>query len=327
MLLLLAPSFALAVDPIPLIFDTDMGNDIDDALALATIHALQTRGECRLIGVTLTKDDPLAAPFVDMINTYYGRGTIPVGVVKNGKGRKGSSYLKVAAQTKADGSPSWPYDLRQASQAEDAVSLLRRLLAKVPNRSAVIVQVGFSTNLAAFLDSKGDSISPLSGIDLARQKVALLSIMAGNFEKAVPEFNVREDIPAAQKLLKEWPTEVVLSGWEIGVALPYPAVSIEQDFRVGPGSPVVDAYRAYAKMPYDRPTWDLTSVLYAVRPSRDYFGVTEPGTVVVDDTGITVFEKKAGGRHRYLTLTPEQKARTLEALVQLTSQPAGGPAS
>ncbi len=321
-LLFLAPTFALAADPIPLIFDTDMGNDIDDALALATIHAFETRGECRLIGVTLTKDDPLAAPFVDMINTYYGRGTVPIGVVKNGKGRKGSSYLQVASRKKADGSPLWPHDLREASQVEDAVVLLRRLLAQVPNQSAVIVQVGFSTNLAAFLDSKGDSVSPLSGLELAREKVVLLSIMAGNFDKQVPEFNVREDVPAAQKLLTEWPTEVVLSGWEIGAAVPYPAVSIEQDFRASAGSPVVDAYKAYAKMPYDRPTWDLTSVLYAVRPTRDYFGLSEPGLVLVDDKGVTVFEKKPGGRHRYLTLTAEKKAKTLEALVQLSSQPA-----
>ena len=30
------------------IFDTDMGNDVDDALALAVLHALQSRGQCRL---------------------------------------------------------------------------------------------------------------------------------------------------------------------------------------------------------------------------------------------------------------------------------------
>ncbi|MGE0610267.1 MAG: nucleoside hydrolase, partial [Pirellulales bacterium] len=34
-------------EPVRLIFDTDMGNDIDDALALGVIHALQSRGECQ----------------------------------------------------------------------------------------------------------------------------------------------------------------------------------------------------------------------------------------------------------------------------------------
>lgn len=43
--------------PVPIILDTDMGNDIDDALALGLIHTLQTRGECRLLAVTLSKDN------------------------------------------------------------------------------------------------------------------------------------------------------------------------------------------------------------------------------------------------------------------------------
>ena len=34
-------------EPVPIIFDTDMGNDIDDALALAMIHTLADRGEAR----------------------------------------------------------------------------------------------------------------------------------------------------------------------------------------------------------------------------------------------------------------------------------------
>ena len=38
----------------------------------------------------------------------------------------------------------------------------------------------------------------------------------------------------------------------------FPAVSIERDFGWTTNHPVVDAYRAYMKMPYDRPTWDLT---------------------------------------------------------------------
>ena len=63
----------------PVIFDTDMGNDIDDALALAMLHALTDRGECELIGVTLTNANPAAVPYIRMINRFYGRGDLPVG--------------------------------------------------------------------------------------------------------------------------------------------------------------------------------------------------------------------------------------------------------
>src|SRR5580765_2641722 len=68
--------------PVALIFDTDMGNDIDDALALGVIHALESRRECELLAVTLSKDNEFAAPYVDLVNTFYGRSTIPVGVVR-----------------------------------------------------------------------------------------------------------------------------------------------------------------------------------------------------------------------------------------------------
>ena len=74
-------------------------------------------------------------------------------------------------------------------------------------------------------------------------------------------------------------------------------------------------------MPYDREAWDLTSVLYAVRPDREYFGLSEPGTIQVDDQGVTRFLPSVGGRHRHLTIDERQILRVREALVQLASQP------
>ena len=61
-----------AGEPAPasdLILDTAIGNDIDDALSLALVHALASRGECRLLAVTITKPHPLAAAFTDAVNT------------------------------------------------------------------------------------------------------------------------------------------------------------------------------------------------------------------------------------------------------------------
>ena len=78
---------ARADDPVTLIFDTDIGNDVDDVLALGMIHALQSRGVCDLIAVTVTKDHALAGPFVDAVNTFYGRPHISVGVVRDGATR------------------------------------------------------------------------------------------------------------------------------------------------------------------------------------------------------------------------------------------------
>ena len=75
------------------------------------------------------------------------------------------------------------------------------------------------------------------------------------------------------------------------------------------------------KMPYDRQTWDLTSVLYGVRPAGGYFDLSPPGRITADDAGRTSFRADAGGKQRYLVLTEAQRARTLECMVGLASQP------
>ena len=72
-LLIVAAPASISAAPIPVIFDTDIGNDVDDALALAMLHALESRGEVRLLAVTITKDNKWAAPFVNLVNTFYGR--------------------------------------------------------------------------------------------------------------------------------------------------------------------------------------------------------------------------------------------------------------
>src|ERR1700683_1534416 len=85
---------------VPVIFDTDMGNDIDDALALALLHALESRGECKIIAVTITKDNPWAAPYIDLVDTFYGRSNIPIGMVKgSGVTPEDSPMIRVPSQS------------------------------------------------------------------------------------------------------------------------------------------------------------------------------------------------------------------------------------
>src|SRR5215831_6246729 len=96
-LLVALAAAALAAAQPPIIFDTDIGNDVDDALALAMLHALQSRGECRLIAVTVTKDNPWAVPYIDLVNTFYGRANIPIGMVKNGVTPEDSPMIRVPA--------------------------------------------------------------------------------------------------------------------------------------------------------------------------------------------------------------------------------------
>jgi inosine-uridine nucleoside N-ribohydrolase len=302
---------ASAATPLHVIFDTDMGNDVDDALALAMLHAFASRGELKLQAVTVSKDNPWAAEYVRMVDEYYGRETIPVGIVHDGKEKDDGHYVKQVCVMHG----------RQLNPAavSDAVDLLRKTLAAEKDGEVTLIQVGFSTNLARLMDSKPDRYSNLSGMDLIRKKVRLLTIMAGNFAEPKPEYNVLIDVPAATKLFAGWPTDIYISGFEVGLAVLYPAVSIEHDFPAG--NPVAEAYRLYEKMPYDRPSWDLTTVLYDLRPDRGYFDVSQPGEVTVAANGATTFHPSANGKRYYLKTSPMQAARITDSLVWLATQP------
>jgi inosine-uridine nucleoside N-ribohydrolase len=284
---ILHSSFVISqAEPVRLIFDTDMGNDVDDLMALCMIHNLQKRGACELLGVTVTKDHPQAAAFVDAVNTLYGYPDTPIG-----------------------------------AEAPEAGGLIKDILAKQPDGSVVIAQVGFFTNLARLMDDAEAKA-------LIAKKVKVLSIMAGafqtvNFDTRHLEYNVKLDVPAAQKLAKEWPTPMVWSGFEIGVAAAFPHVVIEQDLNYMPQHPLKEAYYLYNPPPHDRPTWDPTAVLYAIYPDRGYFDLSPPGNIKVDDDSATLFRpvKKGEGKHRFLIMSAEQATRVREAIVQLSVEP------
>jgi purine nucleosidase len=334
--------------PVNVIFDTDMWSDIDDALALAMLHALQDRNEIHLVAVTVSTDEKWCAPYVDLLNTFYGHAGIPIGVVHNGMNTEAfrkkipeqtwpvTEYTRLLSQrTNKEGSLVYPHRMTDGAQAPEAVWLLRKTLAAQPDGSVVVIQVGYSTNLARMLDSGADALSTLSGRDLVRRKVRFLSIMAGNFgtsklggttfPKGAPEFNVRADVAAAQKLFADWPTPIVASGFEIGITMLFPARSIEEDYSYVKNHPIAETYRVYSNelkaWPHDHLTCDLTSVLYAARPDRDYFSLSKPGKISVLEDGSPRFKEAEGGSHRYLILGGQQKARTLEAMVMLASQP------
>lgn len=329
LLCLLATAILTSVqaEPVKLIFDTDMGNDIDDAMALAMILQLQRRGAVDLLAVTSTKDHPKSASYIDALNTWYGFPDVPIGAVRDGAAKEEGKYNGQADRKSDDGNLLFPHDLRSGVDAPEAVSLLRKTLASQPDHSVMIVQVGFFTNLRRLLESKSDEFSELDGPSLIKAKVNELVLMAGAFQTIRfntrhIEYNVKLDIPAAQKIAAEWPTTVVWSGYEIGIAAAYPWKSIEEDFNYRPHHLIKDSYLAYVpEQPHDRPTWDLTAALYAIYPDRGYFDLSPAGNVKVDGGGRTDFSEKADGNDRYLLMNAAQTARVREAFVQLCTEP------
>src|ERR1700689_4103852 len=128
---------ASAAPPLHVIFDTDMGNDVDDALALAMLQAFACRGEVKLLAVTVSKDNPWAAEYVRLVDEYYGRGSIPVGIVHDGKTAEDGLYVRQVCELHG----------RHPNEAAvgDAVELLRKTLASESDGTVTMIQVGFST--------------------------------------------------------------------------------------------------------------------------------------------------------------------------------------
>lgn len=324
--LLYLPMRIQAEDAPRIVFDTDMAGDVDDVLALAMLHALADRGECTIEAVTVSKTHPLNGPMVDAVNTFYGRPDIPIGVTK-GNYPRDSKYLQLVDE-KDNGKFRYPHDLLQSSDAPDAVVVLRRVLAGAKPNSITLIPVGLAVNIADLLESPADQISPLTGEELVRQKVKMLSIMAGAFspvngDEHFLEANVRNHIGAMQRMVANWPSEVpvVWSDFNIGINTRFPRESIARDFTYKSHHIVRESYLLHSGPNHNRPSWDLTSVLYVVRPNDGYFDLSPKGSVKVADDGFTSFQDDAKGVHRYLRMNPRQAARVIEVQRTLVSQP------
>ena len=70
-------SAAPAPEPIRLIVETDMGNDIDDALAFDLIYKAMDDGRVDLLAIGNHKLSPTATDYIDILNTWYGYPDIP----------------------------------------------------------------------------------------------------------------------------------------------------------------------------------------------------------------------------------------------------------
>lgn len=294
--------------PLKLIIETDMGNDIDDALALAIALRGVDDGQVELLAVGCHKDSPTAAAYTDAVCTWYGHPEVPVAMSVTPV-REFSDYVDYTACEKDF--------TKTASEYPEPVALYRKILAAQPDKSVTFVSLGFGTTIAQLLESGPDGYSPLSGVDLVARKVKGLSIMAGSYgEKKRSEYNVKNDIAAMQKVFARWPAAIWQNPFEIGKQTMYPGALIEENLGYDEPNPVAEGYKLYQQMPYDRPSWDILSVLYPIHP--ELFTESVPGTVTVDDEGYTWFEPNPDGKHIVLSATLDQPQAIMKAEQEMT---------
>ena len=283
--------------PMPVIFDTDIGPDYDDVGAMALLHAFADNGECRILATIASNKYKFTGPVLDILNTYFKRPDLPIGVVRG-------NAAEIGAIQKWDSMlvSKYPHNLKNNSQAEDAVSLYRKLLSKEKDNSVTIVTVGFFTNMSNLLNSAPDKFSPLNGKELVKRKVKQLVSMAACFDGrmgAFKEFNVKIDAPASQNVFDNWPGKIVFSGFEIGANI-YTGLPIKNS--AISNSPVKDVFAWSIPLdPQDkngRMSWDETAVLVAVRGAASYFDLVE-GKIISKPDGSNGWDVTGKG-HYYL---------------------------
>lgn len=169
---------------IPVIIDTDIGNDIDDTWALC-FALLRDELDIRL--VTTVLGDPIySAKIIAKMNECCSKGNIDIGL-----GRSGRKTDKFQSEWVED------FDLNsyKGNIYEDGVAKMIDVINK-SNETVTILAMGPCTNLAEAV-KRDPAIA---------DKVKIIAVFGGLFrgyfdKKPCPEYNVYEDVDAARKLI------------------------------------------------------------------------------------------------------------------------------
>lgn len=287
------PTYTVTAGQENVIFDTDPGGDVDDAGALAVLHALADRGEVKILAMGVSNGHDLAVPFVDAVNTWYRRPDVPIGTIKGTAAYATDYFMKnVVSQ--------YPSNLTKYN-APDAVDLYRKVLAAQPDKSVTLIAVGPSTNISNLLKSAPDHHSSLNGVELVRKKVKFYAA-GGNGNGGLPwgqaGFNYYMDLTSAANELNLLPSDfpTVFAGGsgsklEIGSTLS----NTRWDHIIR------KSYESYFHgTAQNRATWDQLRVLYACRPaSRAYYTTSARGKIQVNSSRIISYETSWDKNHAY----------------------------
>jgi inosine-uridine nucleoside N-ribohydrolase len=166
----------------PVIFDTDIGTDIDDAYALV---ALLHRDDLELLGITTVSSDAvararLAAKLLHVAGGRWGRVPVYAGI---------STPIQYMKQVE------WAAEFSSAGlHTSGGVEFMRREINARPGE-VTLIAVGELTNIAALLESE-------PGI---ARKVRAIALMGGSIyrgyapgSKPEPEWNIKSNARAAQ---------------------------------------------------------------------------------------------------------------------------------
>lgn len=282
--------------PPAVIFDTDIGSDCDDAGALAVLHALADLGELRILGVIFSSGrNRYGVGTCDAINTYYGRGDLPLGQYQGTDvGDPRDSYTKrIATDTARFGHDT-------VDNAPDLVAVYCSLLASQPDRGVTICTVGHPHGLVHLLrDPRGN--------ELVRAKVerwVAMGMGGWNFEQMGMA-------AYCQELLDKWPVAFYIS----------PAgADVKTGHRLLPNTPetnpVREAYRLWdtgTAITDGRSSWDQIAVLFVAR--SELFKVESAGRVERGADTVVFWNPREDNPNHHL-VTPKRTSEEMAAIIE-----------
>lgn len=194
------------------ILGTDWWTDCDDAVALRILARAHKAGNIDLLGVGINACMEHSVASLEGFLQLEGVDGMPIGIDRDA--------------TDFSGRP--PYQARLARHArrcpdnrcaEDAVTLYRRLLA-ASDAPVEMIEIGYLQVFAGLLTSPPDAFSPLAGIDLVREKVNRVWIMAGKWDEPVGRENnfcrSSRACHAGETVCRLCPVPVTFLGYEVG---------------------------------------------------------------------------------------------------------------
>jgi purine nucleosidase len=184
-------------DTVPVLLDTDIGSDVDDAVCLA--YLLKQR-RCELVGVTTVTGDPQTrAMLVDAICRAAGRPDIPIQ-----SGAESPILLKQRQKAICQQGVLAKWAHRSDFKANQAVDFLRETIRSRPGE-LTLVGVGPLTNIGLLF-----ALDP----EIPRLLRSLV-LMAGEFTLGKPDWNAEVDPHATVKVYESPVREHVSVGLDI----------------------------------------------------------------------------------------------------------------
>jgi purine nucleosidase len=174
------------------IIDTDIGDDIDDAFAVAL--ALDSP-ELDILGFTTTTGNTIArALILNRMLAESGRASILVGIGKPPNGLPADGGIGSQRAYGEDGPPS-------RRSYPDASALILEEIRKYPGE-VTLIAIGPLTNIGVAIDSDPQTFRKLKRLVMMGGWMADADDGFGRLLPPEPEYNIVQDVSAAQKLFQ-----------------------------------------------------------------------------------------------------------------------------